>query len=133
MFKKKMFDRELANELQQIPIGIKEKPGIRQAMAEIFQILNHSAQEVRSRIPEKFMQMLEKYMDLSWESALDFSKSLNDMEMLDETRDLIYLINRDFLCSESQRREMTSKPLQIKVFGQTYQFVTLYELIDMMD
>lgn len=53
MFKEEMVDRVLASELSQIAVGIAEKLRIRQAMAEMFQILKHSNQEIRSCIPKK--------------------------------------------------------------------------------
>lgn len=106
MFKEKMFNAVLADEVAQIPDDITEEPGMEQAFAEMYQILKHCDQEITSCIPEKFMQMLKKCRDPDWSGELDFSKSLSNMELLDKTMNLIHLVYRDFLCSESERKEL---------------------------
>ena len=134
MFKEKMFNAELADEVSQIPDDITKEPGMEQAFAEMYQILKHCDQEITSCIPDKFMQMLKKYRDPDWSGELDFSKSLNNMELLDKTRNLIHLVYRDFLCSESERKELIEEGKRVAAEnGEIYLTESLYDMMDLMD
>lgn len=106
MFKDKLFNATLADELSKIQDVQTKNTGMEQTFAELYQILKHCNQEVMSHTPERFLQVLQRYMDPDWKGSLDFSKRLSDMEMLDDTRFLLHLIHRDFLCSETEREEL---------------------------
>lgn len=79
------------------------------------------------------MQMLDKHMDHDCKGMLDFAKHLNDMEMLGETRVLVYLVYRDFICSEPEREAMLRKTLVVELSGKDYQFETLHELMEILN
>lgn len=134
MFKEKMFNATLAGELSQIPDVRTKSAGMEQAFAELYQILKHCNQEVMSYIPEKFLQMLQKYMDTDWRGSLDFTKRLADMNMLDETRVLLHLVHRDFLCYETERKELIEmKMMEAESRGEIYPLESLYDLMELLN
>lgn len=145
MFKDKLFNATLADELSKIQDVQTKNTGMEQAFAELYQILKHCNQEVMSHIPGRFLQVLQRYMDPDWKGSLDFSKRLSDMEMLDDTRFLLHLIHRDFLCSETEREELIKlKTKEAAMHGSlttilthwdgcVYPMESLYELMDILD
>lgn len=134
MFKDKLFNATLADELSQIQNVQTKSAGIEQAFAELYQILKHCNQEVMSHIPRRFIQIFKRYMDPDWNGSLNFSKRLPDMEMLDETRFFPHLIYRDFLCSESERKELIDlKTKEAEIQGCVYPLESLYELMEFLD
>ena len=134
MFKRKIYNPVLAEELAKIPPEIIIKPEMRQAFAEMNEILKHCNNEVMSCVPERFVFILKKYMDPTWEGNLDFSKSLKSMDMLGDTRVLLHLVHRDFLCSESERKKLIEKKTMEAVANEViYPTDSLYDLMDMLD
>lgn len=133
MFKERLFDAALANKAAEIPVAIIPKPGMRQAFAEMYEILKHCNHEVTSRVPGKFVAMLKKRMDSNWVVNLDFSKELRDMDMLVDTRVLLHWVYRDFLCSETERKKIIEeKTLEAAASGEMYPTLSLYEVMDML-
>lgn len=70
----------------------KEKCGMRQAFAEVFILLEHFDNSIKRLIPKSFVMYLYDNMDTAWHGRIDFTKKLNDMELLKETRVLLSLI-----------------------------------------
>lgn len=133
MFKEKLFDAALASKASEIPVSITPKPGMRQAFAEMYEILKHCNHEVMSCVPERFVTILKKYMDPNWVVNLDFSKELRDRDMLVDTRVLLHWVHRDFLCSETEREQIIEKKtLEAAANGEIYPTISLYEVMDML-
>ena len=96
------------------------------ALAGVYQILQHCSKEVKKSIPQSFIEFLQENMDKSWHCNLDFSKRLNEMELLSETRALLYLIRRDFLCSEVERTKLVQKDKsESEASGEVYEDFSL--------
>lgn len=133
MFKEKLFDATLANKAAEIQVAITPRPGMRQAFAEMLEILKHCNDEVMSCVPERFVTMLKKHMDPDWVVNLDFSQELRDMDMLTDTRVLLHWVHRDFLCSKIEREQLIEeKTLEAAANGEIYPTLSLYEVMDML-
>lgn len=76
------------------------------AFSEVHQILLHTSDSVKVLIPPQFMKFLRENMDHAWRGDLDFSKRLNDMDLRRDTRVLLSLVYRDFLCSPEERKKL---------------------------
>lgn len=133
MFKENLFDAALASKASEIPVTITPKTGMRQAFAEMYEILKHCNHEVMLCVPERFVAMLKKHMDPNWVVTLDFSKELRDMDMLTDTRVLLHWVHRDFLCSETERENLIEEEtLKAAANGEIYPTLSLYEVMDML-
>ena len=98
-----------------------EETHIRQVFAQIYQILQHSEESVLKRIPNSFMMFLQENLDETWQGQLDFSKSIREMELLRDTRLILSLVYRDFVCSESKRKELIEKDrIELEAAGLEY-------------
>lgn len=100
-----------------------------QAYAEVYQVILHMEKGLQIMIPRKFIHFLRKNMDTQWGQKLDFSKNLNDMDLLQETRVLLSLVYRDFICSPEERMELIKKDKREAILGGwEYEFFSLTEL-----
>lgn len=105
------------------------EPDIAQVLAEVNQVLLHMPRELQILIPSKFMEFLHDNMDAAWGDKLDFSKDLNDMDLLEETRALLSLVYRDFLCSPEEQDELIRKDKREAILGGwEYESFSLMEL-----
>ena len=96
------------------------------ALAEVYQIFQHCSRDINKSIPQSFIKFLEENMDKTWRCNLDLSKKLNEMELLSETRTFLYLIRRDFLCSEAERTELVQKDKsEAEASGEVYEDFSL--------
>lgn len=95
------------------------------ALTEVYQILQQCSKVLES-IPQSFINFLQANMDKTYHCNLDFSKRLNEMELLEETRTFLYLIRRDFLCSEAERTELVQKDKsKAEASGEVYEDFSL--------
>lgn len=82
------------------------KENIYKAFSEVDTILEYSSEEIRNKVPDKFRQLIKNNKDNNYKLILDEHKKLNDQELLIETREILSLIYRDYLCSEDERKEL---------------------------
>lgn len=114
--------------------GAKAEIGWEQAFAEVYQVLQHCDETVSELIPESFSSFLFENMDKTWRGNLDFSKNLNSMELLADTRVILSLVYRDFLCSEVERKRLVEKDQEeAKTAGWAYEDKSLRDLFKLLD
>lgn len=82
------------------------KEDIYKAFSEIDTILEYSNEEIKNKIPNNFKQLIKNNKDINYKLVLDEKKSLNEQKLLIETREILALIYRDYLCSEDERKEL---------------------------
>lgn len=118
-------EEELAQIIESIP-----EPGMEQAMTELKQVLKHCDRKVTDCIPKELYDFLEQYGDKEWKGNLDFSLSLNDMDLLRDTRVLLSMVYRDFLCSDEERKNMIAEERrEAEAKGESYEYESLLDLI----
>ena len=76
----------------------------RQAYSEVYNIINHFEKELYDKIPQSFINAIEKNRDLNYKVNIDYTKTIQ--ELLRETRVILSLIYRDYLCTDEQRKEI---------------------------
>lgn len=94
-----------------------QKPGMSQVYAEVYQVIFHMENALQILIPRKFIQFLHENMDAKWGCNLDFSNNINDMDLLQETRVLLSLVYRDFICTPEERTELIKKEKREAILG----------------
>lgn len=125
-FKGKLFNLGLS-------AAVREKQsndiGMEQAYSETYQVLRHATLGIIKQIPNSFMDFLRKNMDATWSGNLDFSKNLMEMDLLWDTRVLLSLVYRDFLCSETERKILVEKERkEVEAAGMIYEDESLRDL-----
>ena len=101
---------------------------INQALSEVYIILRYSDSNLINKIPLKFISMVNKFKDPSYKIQIDENKSLNEQKLLPETRQILALIYRDYLCDEKEREELNKKNnKKIEEMNNTYDIKNVFE------
>lgn len=82
------------------------KEDIYKAFSEVYTILEYSNEEIRNKIPNDFILLIKNNKDVNHKLVLDEKKPLNEQKLLIETREILALIYRNYLCSEDERKEL---------------------------
>ena len=80
-----------------------------EAAVEVLDILKHTRKEDVNKIPKKFIAMLEKNKDEKYVPQIDYSKSINEQKLLKDTRVILSLIYRDYICTKEEREEIDER------------------------
>jgi len=75
----------------------------RQACSEVCFILENLEESAKTRIPEKIINLIEKNKVKYYDINIDLSIPLNKQNLKDETKAILSLLYRKFLCDESER------------------------------
>ena len=65
--------------------------------------------ELYEKIPKKFLAFIRENKDNNYVINIDYSKSINEQELLQQTRVILSLIYRDYLCTEEERVRLIEK------------------------
>ena len=80
-----------------------------QSYAEIYNIINHLDKDLYKKIPISFINFIKQNMDVNYKCNIDFSKDINSQQLLHNTRVILSLIYRDYLCSTEERKILIGK------------------------
>ena len=73
------------------------------AFAEVFEILKIFPEEEVNKIPKIFINLIEKYKDPNYKYELEAGVELHNQEMTPETKTILSVIYRDYICTEEER------------------------------
>ena len=79
------------------------------AAVEFNIILKKSPPEIIQKIPKSFLDFLEKIQSKSYSFVYDNTKTLREQNIKSETRGLIALVYRDYLCNEEEKNNYIIK------------------------
>ena len=84
------------------------------AYSEVLAIIPHIEKNSQNKISPKFINMLNKLKDNNYIPHIDFNKSLQEQKLLRETRIMLALIYRDYLCPQNERQQLLLNEKQEK-------------------
>ena len=79
------------------------------AFSETLDILNHTKKEDIEKIPIKFLEFLRTNALKTYESKLDFSKPIKDMNLNKKTIGILSIIYKKYWCNAEQREVFEEK------------------------
>lgn len=82
---------------------------INQAFTEVYDIIIHMEDEIIKKIPQNFLNIIKNNRDLSWELNIDYNQSINTQNILHESRIILSLIYRDYICTSEERNQLLKK------------------------
>ena len=77
-----------------------------QTFTEVYDIICHLDKNLYDKISKEFIELIKNNRDELYEVNIDYSKDINEQELLKETRIILSLIYRDYLCSKEERLEL---------------------------
>ena len=78
----------------------------KQSFCEVYDIINHMDKQMKSKISDKFINFIEKNRGLNYRVDIDYSKSITNQNLLHETKVLLSLIYRDYICDEEKKAQL---------------------------
>lgn len=76
---------------------------------EIWDIINHMNSELYIKIPQKFLTFIKQNQVENYQVQIDYSKNINEQELQKDTRILLALIYRDYLCDSAEKESLLKK------------------------
>lgn len=65
--------------------------------------------EIKSKIPSQFVNFIDGNRDIHYKPNIDFTKSINQQSLLKETRIILSLIYRDYICDVNKKKELLER------------------------
>ena len=78
-----------------------------EAFTEVNEIIKLMPEELVSKIPNKFREMISEERDMQYK--VDIKEPLEKCKLKNETIIILGLIYRDFLCSQDERKKLQEK------------------------
>ena len=104
------------------------KENICKAFSEVDTILEYSSEEIRNKVPNNFKKLIKNNKDVDYKLVLDEKKPLNEQKLLIETREILALIYRDYLCSEDERKELIiANNQKLEEINEKYDIQNIFE------
>ena len=101
---------------------------IYKSFSEVIDIIEHSEKEIQQKIPDKLKQLLRENKDANYILDIDYSKDINEQELLQETREILAMIYRDYLCSDEEKKEIIEKnKMAIDELQEQYDISKIFE------
>lgn len=82
---------------------------INQSFSEVYDIIMHLEKDLFNKIPKGFLKMIKQNRDLKYKVDIDYDKNINEQDLLQDTRAILSLIYRDYLCSPEEKIELIKK------------------------
>ena len=79
-----------------------------EAAVEFNCILNYISEDIKKKIPDKFLNFLKDIQSQTYTFKYDISKKLNEQNLKPITRGLIALVYRDYICDENEKTAVSS-------------------------
>lgn len=73
------------------------------ACTELNTIINLLPNEEKEKIPQNFLSVINKYKLKGYVFGYDYLKALDEQKLNDLTREMLYIIYRDYLCADKKK------------------------------
>lgn len=82
------------------------KKEYKEALAEVDTILENTERELKDRIPNGFKNFIKNNMDNTHKIEIQSNKRLIEQNIRQETKEILALIYRDYICTPEERNEL---------------------------
>ena len=82
-----------------------------QAFSETYDVINHMSKEMQEKIPKSFINLIKENRDLDYKFNIDYSTDIKK-QLLKETKVILSLIYRDYLCSSEKREKLIALDIE---------------------
>ena len=87
------------------------KNTINQAFTEVYDVINHMEIEMQEKIPKKFIDLIRENRDLDYKLNINYKEDIKK-QLLKESKVILSLIYRDFLCSKEKKEKLLQLDLE---------------------
>ena len=87
------------------------KNTINQAFTEVYDVINHMEIEMQEKIPKKFIDLIRENRDLDYKLNINYKEDIKK-QLLKESKVILSLFYRDFLCSKEKKEKLLQLDLE---------------------
>lgn len=87
------------------------KDTINQAFTQVYDVINHMEIEMQEKIPQKFINLIKENRDLDYKLNINYKEDIKK-QLLKESKVILSLIYRDFLCSKEKKEKLLQLDLE---------------------
>ena len=87
------------------------KNTINQVFTEVYDVINHMEIEMQEKIPPKFINLIKENRDLDYKLNINYKEDIKK-QLLKESKVILSLIYRDFLCSKEKKEKLLQLDLE---------------------
>ena len=81
----------------------------REAFTEVNEILKYFNKDLLKKIPKEFIDNIKENMSTTYKVIYDNTKSLNEQNIKQETRAILSIIYRDYICDKETKEKIIQK------------------------
>ena len=76
------------------------------SFCEVYDILQHLNTKLYKKIPQSFIEFIDENRNKEYKVNIDYTKSINIQKIQKNTRIILSLIYRDYLCTNEQKEKL---------------------------
>ena len=80
-----------------------------EAAVEFNSILEYTSEDLKNKIPKKFLDFLQSIQSKTYKFEYDKTKKLDEQKLKPKTRGLIALVYQDYICNDTEKEEYIQK------------------------
>ena len=80
-----------------------------EAFTEVNEILKNFNKDLLKKIPKEFIENIKENMSTTYKVIYDNTKSLNEQNIKQETRAILSIIYRDYICDKETKEKIIQK------------------------
>ena len=80
-----------------------------EAAVEFNRILEYTSEDLKNKIPKKFLDFLQSIQSKTYKFEYDKTKKLDEQKLKPKTRGLIALVYQDYICNDTEKEEYIQK------------------------
>ena len=84
-----------------------------EAAVEFNRILEYTSEDLKNKIPKKFLDFLQSIQSETYKFEYDKTKKLDEQKLKPKTRGLIALVYQDYICNDAEKEEYIQKSQKI--------------------
>lgn len=84
-----------------------------QALAEVYDIINHFEFKMYKKIPQEFIDMIKNNKDDNFKVNINYSQNINEQIQIRETKIILSIIFRDFICDAKLKQKLKEYDFRI--------------------
>lgn len=98
------------------------------AFKEMNIIIENSDKEVQDKIPQRIKEHIKENMDKDYNVTINFNEKLLNQDILPETKEMMAILYRDYLCSEEERKRIMKRTKELyEELEQKYDISHIFE------
>lgn len=78
----------------------------KEAFTEVNEILKYLGEDLLKKIPKEWIDNIKENMSTSYKLEYDNTKGLNEQKLKQETRAILSVMYRDYICDDDRRKQI---------------------------